>query len=109
MDIETIFKIIYHASGVVVAAFFLAVVIILTREKQEVIKSRIFIKYSRFKSAFYIAFSGAVLFLIGNLLALFSDATFHWLHEVTEIIYNLCLVAFVGILYFILRTVEYNE
>ena len=99
MAFETILEIIYHLSGILVALFFLLVVLILRKEKQEVIKSHIFLKYNQFKIAFYIAFIGAVLFLIGNILGLYNHALLHWLHEIGEILYNICLAVFVAILY----------
>ncbi len=104
MNFETILEIAYHVSGILVVMFFLFVVNTLRKEKQEVVKSRIFIKYNKFKAAFYIAFTGAALFLLGNVLGLYNHAAVHWIHEVTEILYNICLAVFVGILYFIIST-----
>ena len=103
MDFEIILETLYHLSGILVALFFLFVALILKKEKQEVVKSRIFLNYNRFKTAFYIAFIGALFFLIGNILAFYSHSIFHWLHDLTEVIYNLCLLIFITILYFILR------
>ncbi len=102
MEFE-IFEIIYHLSGILVALFFLLVTNLLRKEKQEVIKSRIFLKYDKFKTAFYIVSIGAIFFLIGSALGLYKHTTIHFLHELTEIIFNLSLAIFATILYFIIR------
>ncbi len=101
--LETVLEITYHLSGILIALFFLLVVVLLKKEKPELIKSRIFLKYNKFKAAFYVAFIGALFFLIGNLAGFYSHQLFYWIHDVTEILYNLCLLAFIGILYFILK------
>ncbi len=109
MNFETALEIIYHLSGILVALFFLFAANILRKEKQEVIKSRIFLNYGQFKTAFYIAFIGAIFFLIGNIAGFYSHAALHWIHDVTEVLYNLSLLGFIGILYFILRTKDYER
>ncbi len=103
MEFEMILKLVYNFSGILVALFFLFVANTLRKEKQEIIKSRIFIKYNRFRTAFYIALIGSILFLLGNIADFSSNELLHVLHEVGEILYNLSLVAFVGIIYFIVR------
>jgi hypothetical protein len=95
--------IIYHASGVIAALLFLIIVYILKKEKAERVKSYIFLNYKRFRSAFYFAAFGAVLFVTGNILGLYNHEQFHWLHEITEIVYNLCIAVFALLLFIILR------
>jgi len=103
MNFETIIEAIYHITGILVASFFLLVVIILKKEKQEVVKSRIFLRYNLFRTAFYIAFIGGAFFLIGNILGWYNHETFGELFEITEVVYNLCLSTFIIILYVIIR------
>jgi len=104
-----ILEIIYLLSGILVALFFLFTANILRKEKQEAIKSRIFLKYDRFKAAFYIALVGAIIFLLGNLSGFSSNIVLSELHGFGEIIYNLALAAFVGIIYSIIRVSKYKE
>ncbi|MBU2561178.1 MAG: hypothetical protein KKD17_02690 [Nanoarchaeota archaeon] len=104
MDAEMALELTYHLSGIVVMMFLLLVVNTLRKEKEDVIKSRIFIRYGRFKSSFYIASIGAVVFLIGNLAGLYDHSAFHWMHAVGEIVFNSCLAVFVGLLYYILKS-----
>ncbi len=103
MEMEFL-EIMYHLSGILVALFFLLVVNILRKENQAAIKSRIFLKYDKFKMAFYIAFAGTIFFLVGNILGLYNHESFHWIHDLTEVIYNLCLAAFIVMIYFIIKT-----
>ncbi len=104
MNFETALEIIYHLSGILIALFFLFVVLLLRKENQEVIKSRIFLNYNKFKMAFNIALIGAVFFLIGNILGIYNHEFLHWMHDITEIIYNISLLIFIILIYSLIRT-----
>jgi len=103
MGIESVFEVVYYISGVLVAAILLLVVLLLRRERQELVKSRIFLNYGRFKMAFFIAFVGAAAFLLGSLAGLLGGASLAWVHALAEVVYNVSLVCFFGVLYHILR------
>ncbi|MFH1127507.1 MAG: hypothetical protein V1718_05355 [archaeon] len=92
----------YHATGTLAMLFFLFIVNILRKEKPEKIKSLIFLNYKRFRFAFYIAAFGAIAFAVGNVAALYSHPLFHTLHEVTEMMYDLCMMLFVMVLFTVL-------
>ena len=103
MELEIVLETIYHVSGVLIALFLVFIAILLKKEKAELMKSRIFLSYERFKIAFYLAAIGAAFFAIGNVSGLYNHPTLQWLHEITEVIYNLFLVAFVILLYSIVK------
>jgi hypothetical protein len=91
MAFEQTLEILYH------------VVIILKKDRQELVKSRIFLNYGKFKFAFYIAFLGSFFFLIENALGLVMHDEAELLHSIGESLYNLCIMTFIFLLYLILR------
>lgn len=103
------FEVIYHVSGILIAVFLLFIIAVLRKEKPELIKSRIFLRYTQFRTAFYVAAAGALFFVVGNVIGLLYHATLSWVHEITEIIYNLFLVVFVIVLYLIMRPKELGQ
>jgi len=106
MAFEEIQDGLYNISGILVFLFFLLVVISLRKKKTELIKTRIFLKYTQFKTAFYIAFFGSIMFLLGNKMILgllFDESIVSTLHEIGETFYNVGFAVFVMILYFVLR------
>jgi hypothetical protein len=103
-----ILTITYHITGILIAIFFLFIANIFRKEKEGVIRSRIFLRYNHFRITFYIATIGAVVFAIGNIMALLSmkglvGAILHELHKVGEVIYNLCMMIFVFLFFSIMR------
>jgi hypothetical protein len=103
MDFDLIMEFFYHASGILVVLFLLAVTFLLKNERKEIIKSRLFLSYDKFKVAFYVAVMGGLFFLIGNILGVFDNIILHKFHDLSEIVFNLCLAIFICMIYLILR------
>ncbi|NQU79650.1 hypothetical protein HQ545_07815 [Candidatus Woesearchaeota archaeon] len=102
MVLENIIGWVYHLSSIMITAFFLFAVLVLRKEKPEIIKSRLFLKYSKFKSVFYLAFAGSAIFLTGNILDMLNN-DLNILHDIGEVMFNLCLASAIAIFYIIIR------
>jgi len=103
MNFDIISEVVYLVSGVVVSLLFLLVAYTLWKEKPEYVKSRIFLKYDNFKMAFYVAVVGVTIFLAGKLVELVQGSRLLWVHNVSEAVYNIGLMFFIGIFYIIIR------
>ena len=103
MPEETWFKLLYHFSGLVATMLFLVLAFTLRKENKERVKSFIFLNYDKFRAAFYIMAFGATMFLIGNITAVYDSTRFHWVHEMTETIYNISTMCFAILLLIILK------
>ncbi len=100
---------VYHLAGIIASLFLILVIIILRKENQDVIKSRIFLRYNQFKNSFYALFIGAIIFLIGSLIGFVAHEELHFLHDLTEVLFNAGIGVFAIMLYLILRTKKQGE
>jgi hypothetical protein len=101
--LDSIQSIVYHLSGAMSGIFFLYIVYILKIDSKQKMKSMIFLRYQRFRMAFYILAIGATVWLIGNILGGYDNEQYETLEILVETVYNICIFIFSAMLLTIFR------
>jgi len=96
-------EIIHHASSILGGVFLTWIAVILYKKNKDKIRASIFLKYNHFKTAFLIMAIGAVVFILGNILAMINHERFDFLHEIGEIIFNITILAFAILIFNIIK------
>jgi len=93
----------YHASGILAGIFLVSIAVLLFKKNKDIIRTNIFLKYGRFRTAFLTIAIGSVLFIIGNLSELAGYPKLDELHETGEIAYNISMLIFAFLIFKIIR------
>lgn len=95
---ESTIEWLYHGSGILSGLCFIYIAYLLNNDRKKKIKSMIFLKYDRFRTAFYVVTLGSAIWMIGNILGLYGHEQFETAELFGETVFNMTIFIFAGII-----------